>query len=601
MSRRAVAFVAALPSVLLVLAACDAPTDAIDAAGPPPPSPDLGAAPDAGRDSGPPDLGPPPPIPVRFLEVARDVGLTASQNARGPCYYQVLGGCNPTQFSGGVAVTDIDGDGRLDVYLTAVDGPGHLYRYDGAAYVDVTADYGLDTLTFRTNGAAFVDVDRDGDEDLYLTTHVVEGERTTPSDPARYLLLIREGDTFQEETLERGAMVESRGGAPARAGVSVAVGDYDLDGWPDLHVNEWLGEDMVWPPHTRLLRNRGEDGPGTYEDVTESSNALSVSSDCWVGAEPCQTVAFASGFTDFDNDGWPDLAIVKDFENSRLLWNHGDGTFRDGTVMAGGGTDETGMGSTFGDIDNDGDMDWFVTAIGNPWMLCGDKPCELGHSGNRLYRNNGDRTFTDITDQADVRHGGWGWGAVFFDYDNDTDLDLVMTNGIVYPRPGTGDEFADDLMRFWENDGTGRLEERSDDVNMTDRTSGKGIAVLDYDNDGDQDVLIVRNGDRPLLYENQRGNEAGSWLRVHVRGTVSLPDALGARVYVRIREGDDPIMREVNSAGHYLAQGERIVHVGLGRGVDRVAEVEVRWLSGRRLVLRDVEARQLLEVVEPDE
>ncbi|MGF1468917.1 MAG: CRTAC1 family protein [Sandaracinaceae bacterium] len=602
----------ALPLVLLaflllapaLLGGCRGPEEPPADAGPWM-APDLGQEGplDQGVDGGPPapDLGPPPPPAVAFRDVASVLGLDVPLNPSGPCPYRLNGSCEPAQFAGGAAVTDLEGDGYLDVYLTSIDGPGRLYRFSGLRYVDVTAKYGLDTVPMRTNGAAFVDIDRDGDEDLYLTTHVQADERPSPDDPSRYLLYIREGEQFVEDTLARGAQVESLEDSPSRAGVSVAVGDYDLDGWPDLHVTEWLGLDQDWPPHTRLLRNLGPTAPGHVEDVTEAANALSVDRECWIGEKNCQAVAFGSGFTDFDGDGWPDLAIVKDFGESRLLWNQGDGTFLDGTAAAGVGTDENGMGSTFGDVDNDGDMDWFVTAIGDPFMTCGDMLCNWGWSGNRLYRNDGDRTFTDITDEADVRMGGWGWGAAFIDYDNDADLDLVMTNGVEFEDTPRDDQFEDDLMRFWENDGTGHFVERSMELNLLHRGSGKGLVVFDHQADGDQDILIVVNGGPPVLYQNDGGNEAGSWLRLQLVGTASTPDSLGARAMVRIREGDRPIMRELNSATHFLGQSERVIHVGLGPGVERVAEVEVVWPSGRRLVRTDVEANRTLTWREPDE
>ena len=110
--------------------------------------------------------------------------------------------------------------------------------------------------------------------------------------------------------------------------------------------------------------------------------------------------------------------MAGDFGTSQLLWNNGDGTFTNGTVAAQVGTDENGMGSTFGDYDGDGDLDWFVTSIYDPGVVpCNPNGCFWGASGNRLYRYDGNRTFTDTTDSADVRIGHWGWGAAFFDYD----------------------------------------------------------------------------------------------------------------------------------------------------------------------------------------
>ena len=132
-----------------------------------------------------------------------------------------------------------------------------------------------------------------------------------------------------------------------------------------------------------------------------------------------------------------DLAISGDFYTSRLYWGTVNGTFVDGTTDAGVGLEENGMGSTIGDFDNDGHQDWFVTSI----YICEEyrKPyfeaygpgggMIFGYTGNRLYKNNGQRKFTDKTDDAGVRPGGWAWGAAFLDFNNDGYQDIVMTNG----------------------------------------------------------------------------------------------------------------------------------------------------------------------------
>jgi len=175
---------------------------------------------------------------------------------------------------------------------------------------------------------------------------------------------------------------------------------------------------------SRLLHNLGAANPGHFEDVTAAAG-LDVyrASHFYSGASDTNAYRFSSTFADFDRDGHPDLAIAGDFKTSQLFWNNGDGTFTDGTIAAGVGSDEDGMGTTIGDFDGDGRLDWFISAlVDNP-------PAIEDHSGNRLYRNNGDRTFADQTDLGGVRDSGWSWGTTFLDHDNDSDLDLFVTNG----------------------------------------------------------------------------------------------------------------------------------------------------------------------------
>ncbi len=539
-------------------------------------TPDAAGMTDAGAARGP-----------RFTEVGREAGLVARQQSGAPCGDFTVR-CAASQMTGGVAVGDVDGDGFDDVYLTRLDAPGLLMRNRGdGTFEDVTAAYGLDALAVASNGAAFADVDRDGDLDLYVTTFA-EAPRP-PLD--RFVLLMREGDRFVDRTEARGAGVVS---AADRSGFSVATGDYDRDGWVDLHVTEWEREGRAAPPHTRLLHNAA----GDFVDVTREAGASVVNDACWERTGFCDVVAFASAFSDLDGDGWADLLVAADFGHSQLFWNLGDGTFVDGTAAAGVGLEENGMGSTVGDYDGDGDLDWFVTAIGDPDASCGAGSCTWGYSGNRLYRNEGDRTFTDVTDEAGVRVGGWGWGAAFFDHDNDGDLDLVMTNGIDLAIDTQDDRFNDDLMRFWDNVGDGRFVERSAEVGLTDGAPGKGLVVFDYDRDGDQDVLVVVTGGRPLLYRNDGGSDTPS-LRVRLVARDSAPEGLGARVEVRVQDGGAAQVREMGSVSHFLGQSERVAHFGLGEGTTRVAEVRVRWPSGRASVLRDV-APGALTVEEPE-
>lgn len=159
------------------------------------------------------------------------------------------------------------------------------------------------------------------------------------------------------------------------------------------------------------------------------------------------------------------------------------------------------MGLAIADIDGDGWLEWFVSSISDEQ--------KINHTGNRLYRNNGDRTFTEITDRAGVRDGGWGWAVVFIDYDNDGDPDLVMANGVDFPNDKDGAGFDDDAMRFWENDGAGNFTEIAGEIGLVDTGVGKGLVKFDFDRDGDLDLFVVNNRSRPVLYRNDGGNANG--------------------------------------------------------------------------------------------
>jgi enediyne biosynthesis protein E4 len=531
---------------------------------------------------------------VRFTDVTEEAGIGYLQWRLAPMdecmatWDSSL--CIAFRLTGGATVGDFDGDGWDDLYVTRVDGPDILYRNRGdGTFEDVTDQAGLGA-DLPTNGAAFGDVDDDGHLDLLVTT--VTGDR--------WLLYVNQGDgTFAEQAVARGV---ASGDGAVRAGMGASFGDYDRDGWLDLHVNEWLPMVGGETPDnfTRLFRNRGSAAPGHFEDVTVAAGV-----DMRPLVSGSAVTAFASLFTDLDDDGWPDLVVVSDFQQTALFWNDGDGTFHDGTADLGEGvpSDENGMGLAVGDIDGDGRLDWFVTSIFDDRFPCTD--CGgWGSTGNRLYRNLGGRRFEDATERFGVRDGGWGGGAAAFDHDNDGHLDLAMTNGYLFEDLESAHLFRDQPMRLWRNGGGGGpMEEVAAQVGLDDRGSGKALVVFDYDGDGDLDVFVTNNAGEPRLYRND--GPTGCALRVRVEGRGARAggtnrQGIGARVEVRVREGDAPVVREMNGGYGYLGQHENVAHFGLG-SAQEVHEVRVRWpASGTERILRDVPAHRPLVVREPE-
>jgi hypothetical protein len=499
--------------------------------------------------------------------------------------------CEIEWMSGGAATADVDGDGWPDLYVTRLHAPDILFRNRGdGTFEDATTAAGLAGFDLQSNGAGFADVDNDGDPDLYVLT-VGLG-----SDPVnrRFYLFINDGTgTFSEEAVARGADVPS---SQDRGGYSVAFGDYDRDGWVDLYTTEWrapYGTPGVLP-HSRLLHNLGAASPGHFEDVTVTAG-VEIDRDpvCLAGTAGCRSHGFSPAFVDLDRDGWPDLAIAADFGTSVLFWNDGDGTFTEGTAAAGVGTDENGMGSTFGDYDGDGDLDWFVTSIFDPEDSCNQPgyTCVWGTTGNRLYRNLGNRTFADATDAAGVRDGYWGWGTAFFDFDNDTDLDLVMTNGVDYgfvppPNNQVFARFNPDPMRLWRNDGPGPMTEISAAAGLTDLGSGKALLTFDYDRDGDLDLFIVNNASGGLLYRNDDAT-GHDWLRVQVESGAGFnADGLGAVVTLEADEGGPLQVRQIGASSHFLSESERVAHFGLGNHLGAIHRLTVEW-PGRGTAVYD--------------
>lgn len=479
--------------------------------------------------------------------------------------------------TGGAAAGDYDNDGWVDLYVTRISAPNLLFRnmHDGT-FQEVGAAAGV-ALNSTSSSCTWADVNGDGFLDLFVSTWTGFGHQ--------YLYMNDGTGNFTDEAALRGVALPA--GGIRRRFASVAFGDYDRDGDLDLFVTEWNGLILYETgigARNLLFRN---DGNGFFTDVTVAA-----------GISLPTTWGFTPRFSDINNDGWPDILIAADFGTSRLLSNLGNGQFSDITRAAGVGTDENGMGSTIGDIDNDGDLDWFVTSIFDPDQSCTTQSCGWGDSGNRLYRNDLNNTFTDATDTAGVRDGYWGWGSAFFDFDNDGDLDLGMTNG--FSNSGTFSlRFLTDPIRLWQNDGTGVMTEVSAAAQFTNTGNGKGFLVMDYDRDGDMDVFIVNNAGNPVLYRNNGGNN-NSWLKVRLRGHRTNRDGIGARIFVQVTNGGPTQMRELNCGNNYMSQDELEAHFGLGNGVTTIQTVTVQWpASGLEQVFNNVAAGQSLLVEEP--
>ena len=468
-------------------------------------------------------------------------------------------------FAGGAAAGDFDGDGHVDLVFTRLNDSDILYRNLGNGTFEArTTTAGFIFPTY-TNGVVSGDVDNDGDVDLYMTS--VGYTRN-------YLYLNNGSGYFTDAGTSIPAALAN---GVVRSGQGSSFGDYDSDGYLDLVTGDW--GNFVANSQSRLFRNLGTAQPGGFADVTAASGINVYRKE--------RTYRFAPRFVDLDRDGHMDITFAADFQTSQLFWNDGDGTFTDGTIPAGVGTDLNGMGTTFGDYDSDGDLDWFITNITND----PEHPGPFG-GWNRLYRNDGNRTFTDATLAAGVRDSRFSWGTTFFDYDNDGDVDLSATNG--YNGPG----WIDDRTFLWQNSG-GVFTDVSDATGITDTQQGRGQIHLDYDEDGDLDLVVVNNAAAPVLYRNDGGN-ANHYLRINTQGTLSNRDGIGAWITVTpdLENPNYKLVWEIDGGSSFLSQNERTAHFGLGASTDLVDLVTIEWPSGIVQNLYDVAVDQTLLVVE---
>ncbi|MEQ8850906.1 MAG: FG-GAP-like repeat-containing protein [Phycisphaerales bacterium] len=474
---------------------------------------------------------------------------------------QIPGGYSAaSRMLAGGAVGDFNRDGWQDLYvIVGGTDPDRLYINNGdGTFTDEAAAWGI-TGTRRSSGVAVGDYDNDGWLDIYVTCH-----GTTGWGPNENVLWRNNGDnTFTNTAAAAGVKTTS----PITGdGFGAAFGDYDLDGDLDLAVTAWFTNSQG----NRLFRNNGD---GTFTDVTTSAILYDMT--------PVR--GFSPRFVDMDGDRYPELLWVGDFFTSKYLRNDANGKFTEMTAAAGVGLDSNGMGNTVGDYDNDGDLDWYVSSIledGSTFRF-----------GNMLYMNQGGHSYVESGQSAGVDDGGWGWGVTSVDMNHDGLLDIVEVNGWQ-----TGTEWLTELARLYMNNGDGTFTDEALASGFTHNGQGRGLVNMDYDNDGDQDLVVFCPQESVGLYRNDVSGPDANWIRIFFDTSAHAdiaPD--GFQTGVTITTGGQSQYRYMDGGCTYLATAELSVHAGLGAAAT-IDEILVEWPNGRINRLRNVAANQTITI-----
>jgi len=253
--------------------------------------------------------------------------------------------------------------------------------------------------------------------------------------------------------------------------------------------------------------------------------------------------------------------------------------FESGMSLTGAGKQMAAMCIALGDYDNDGSLDLYIS--------------DFQGSSDHLWHNDGTGYFEEVSIKAGITSptlNRLSFGGGFFDYDNDGWLDLFIANGYVYPEVEqvAPETHFKQISSLFHNQGNGTFVETTGEAGEGLKTPyvGRGVAFVDFDNDGFMDVVVGNNGDPPLLLHNGGGN-GNRFVNFRLVGTKSNRDAMGARI--RVTAGGMTQMREILSGGSYLSQSDLRAHFGLGK-TDKVERVEVAWPSGLKQSFRDVAA-----------
>lgn len=486
-----------------------------------------------------------PVAAVGFSEVAVTAGVSTTHGLQFGPYGE------PDMMSGGIGAGDVNADGRPDIVVLRGDlGAAKLYINQGdGTFVDEAAARTFNLSNNLANGVLIADVEGDGDLDI-----VVGGQYIADAGYESPPRMWRNDGT--------GNFAEDRSTFGDWDGYdtwSAALGDSDGDGDLDLVFGRWT---RTSGNRVHLLRNDGTAHFSPADAAAGLGGQFSQPNDH----------SFTPNFADINDDGRADLLVTGDFGSSRVFLQQPGGVFTNVTTSV--ISDENGMGAAVADFDNDGDLDWFVSSIYDPGTPAGN----WGTTGNRLYRNDGNGQFTDVTTQAGVRDGAWGWGSCFADFDADGWLDLYMVNGMLGPVASI---FNADRARLFMSNGDGTFTESAAAMGVDDDGQGRGIVCLDYDSDGAIDIMVQNGYGATKLYHNDIV-DAGNTVAVHLHGASPNQFGIGARIWLTSAGVEQ--MREMSAGNNFLSNNPPIAYFGLGTA-NRYERIRVRWPDGTESVV----------------
>ena len=494
-------------------------------------------------------------------------------------------------FGGGVSVLDFDNDGNEDLFVAGGEGSDSFYRNNGdGTFTNIIAEAGFNELdTMVTQGVVSADVDKDGYIDVFITTIASQSSGVELKAPD--LLYISNGDgTFTNKTKEYG-LEDVR-----KFSTGAAFGDINLDGYPDLFVGVFfenfsgrldqysgLVSSKSPPAWDLLYLNKG----GAYFEEVSYKYGLH-----YVG------LGFGGVFTDYDNDRDLDLLVINDFgykftPNKLFRNEYPKEIFTEVGELMDMDFGMSAMGVAIGDYNNDNWLDYFFSNIL-------DAPFVINQGPEKPFLNISREigaSITFLTHQDGKPVNSISWGINFFDSDNDTDLDLFISHGSLNPD----EKPIPNLLLINEDY---KFTRGGYEIGLSDHSIGRGSVTFDYDNDGDLDIFVVNQksvSNDSFGYENLSSrlyrNDAApnNWLKVKLLGKRSDTNGIGSRVEVYV--DDLKMIREIDGGSSHESNNSSIAHFGM-KNYMFADSISIKWMGGKIQKLYNVNANQLLTIVE---
>lgn len=536
----------------------------------------------------------------------------------------------------GVGIGDLNNDGLQDIIFAGNQVTPRVYLNLGSfKFRDITSDFdGLSNKQWYC-GVALTDINGDGWLDVYLTS-------TAGTDPLKRKnrlwinngISADSGPTFTE-------MAEKFGIADTSQSVAAAFFDYDCDGYPDLYIlNNTVNSRMNTSYRTKIVDGSSADndklyhnnGDGTFSDVTRKAGIV------------YEGFGLGLAVGDVNKDGYPDIYISNDYISNDLLYiNQGDGTFRNEIKKYLSYQSTSSMGNDMADVNNDGNPDILtldmmpenyskkkqtIDGFSYIYYLLDEKfGFEHQYLRNMLHMHNGFINgvmlpYSEVGQISGIFQTDWSWSPLFADYDNDGDKDLIITNG--YPKDLTDKDFYQYRQKMkgievgsrqilnlmpsfktpnvaFENVGDLHFSKRKDWMPAIPSYSS-GASFVDLDNDGDLDYVINNINDEAFILRNntvEKSDGKSNYLKIRLKGLAGNRMAIGAKIELWAKDGYQ--YTENFSTRGYASSVDPVIHFGLAEN-SAVDSVKVTWpKNGNISVLKKVNANQLLEIDEANQ